>query len=186
MADMGYGLTKEAVMHMVYTYVTKCQRQNPFANEKAGRWWFQGFKSRHPNITVRMPQPLSYVRAISGNEENISDFFGKLGSIYGKFNLFSKPMQIFNSDETGVSIVHKPGKVVTQLGRHHVYSVTSAERGHTHTILACVSASGFVLPPYIVYPKKKVPEKLMEGAVAGAMFCNSDNGWIIFSGSKIF
>ena len=81
MSEMGYGLTKEAVMHMVYTYVTKCQRQNPFANETAGRWWFQGFKSRHPNLTIRMPQPLSHARAISGNKENISDFLGKLGSI---------------------------------------------------------------------------------------------------------
>ena len=161
MSEMGYGLTKEAVMHMVYTYVTKCQRQNPFANETAGRWWFQGFKSRHPNLTIRMPQPLSHARAISGNKENISDFLGKLGSIYGKFNLFSKPMQIYNSDETGVTIVHRPSKVVAELGRRHVYSVTSAERGHTHTVLSCISASGFVLPPCIVYPRKKrVPENL--------------------------
>jgi len=26
MADMGYGLTREAVMHMVYVYVDKCRR----------------------------------------------------------------------------------------------------------------------------------------------------------------
>ena len=58
-------------------------------------------------------------------------------------------------------------------------SVTSAERGHTHTVLSCISASGFVLPPCIVYPRKKrVPENLREGAVAGTVFCNSDNGWI--------
>ena len=38
MADMGYGLTREAVMHMVYVIVEKFQRAHPFANEKAGRW----------------------------------------------------------------------------------------------------------------------------------------------------
>ena len=37
MADMGYGLTKEAVMHMVYIIVEKCKRPHPFKNEKAGR-----------------------------------------------------------------------------------------------------------------------------------------------------
>ena len=37
MADMGYGLTKEAVMHMVYIIVEKCKRPHPFQNEKAGR-----------------------------------------------------------------------------------------------------------------------------------------------------
>ena len=88
-------------------------------------------------------------------------------------------MQIYNSDETGVTIVHRPSKVVAELGRRHVYNVTSAERGHTHTVLSCISASGFVLPPCIVYQRKKrVPENLREGAVAGTVFCNSDNGWI--------
>ena len=179
MADMGYGLTRDAVMHMVYVYVDKCRRDHPFKNEKAGRWWFQGFKARHPNLTVRMPQALSHCRARCSNKEVISDFFGKLGAIYCKLNLLSKPMQIYNSDETGVSIVHKPGKVIAALGRHHVYSVTSAEKGQTHTVLSCVSASGYVLPPCIVYPRKRnVPDNFREGAVPGTLFSHSENGWI--------
>ena len=64
-----------------------------------------------------------------------------------------KPMQVFNCNETGVTIVHKPSKVVAQLGRRNVYSITSAERGkiHTlHTLLSCVSAPGYVLPLTLV------------------------------------
>ena len=88
-------------------------------------------------------------------------------------------MQIYNSDETGVSIVHKPGKVIAELGRHNVYSVTSAEKGRTHTVLSCVSTSSFVLPPCIVYPRKKsVPDNLREGAYAGTLFASSESGWI--------
>ena len=75
MADMGYGLTREVVTKMVYVYVSKCGRENPFKNETAGRWWFQGFKSRHPNLTVRMPQQLSYARALCSNRDNITDFW---------------------------------------------------------------------------------------------------------------
>ena len=104
---------------------------------------------------------------------------GKLGSLYGRLNLISKPMQLYNADETGVTIVHKPGKVITELGCHHVYSITSAERGRTHTILSCSSATGFMLPPCIIYPQKtKVPENFKEGARAGTLFCSSKNGWI--------
>ena len=66
-------------------------------------------------------------------------FFGKLGSVYGRLNLISKPMFIFNCDETGVSIVHKPGKVIAELGRRNVYAVTSAERGKTHGAFMCFS-----------------------------------------------
>jgi hypothetical protein len=98
---------------------------------------------------------------------------------YGKLNLFSKPMQIFNCDETGISVVHKPGKVVAHLGRHNIYSITSAERGKTHTILSCVSASCNVLPPLMIYPRKKsVPENVRVGAVPNTLFRNSENGWI--------
>ena len=126
-----------------------------------------------------MPQALSHCRALCSNKETISDFFGKLGAIYGKLNLISKPMQIYNSDETGVTIVHKPTKVVAELGRRNVYSITSAEKGRTHTVLSCVSASAFVLPSCIVYPqKRKVPDNLREGAVPGTLFAQSENGWI--------
>ena len=37
----------------------------------------------------------------------VDDFFAK----WGAFNLINKPMQVYNIDETGISVVHKPGKV---------------------------------------------------------------------------
>ena len=40
-------------------------------------------------------------------------------------------MLIYNCDETGISIVHKLGKVVTEMGKRNVYALTSAERGKT-------------------------------------------------------
>ena len=49
-----------------------------------------------------------------------------------KLNIIVVPIQIFNADETALSVVHNPGKVVAQLGCHYVYSITSAE-GARHT-----------------------------------------------------
>ncbi len=179
MADMGYGLSRELVMRIAYIIAEKSRKKHPFTGESAGRSWFEGFRKRNPMLTIRTPQPLSYCRALCANPDIISDFFGKVGSLYGRLNLLSKPMQIFCADETGISVVHKPGKVVAQLGRHNVYSITSAERGKTHTVLACVSASGYILPPFMVYPRKRsVPDNLKLGAVPNTVFCNSENGWI--------
>ena len=88
-------------------------------------------------------------------------------------------MQVYNVDKTGVSIVHKQGKVLAQLGQHHVYSITSAEKGKTHTIMLCVSGAGQVLPSMMVYPRKqKVPDHLKSGCVPDTLFANSENGWI--------
>ena len=44
---------------------------------------------------------------MSANADTVNDFFGKLGAIYGRLNLISKPMQLFNCDEMGISVVHK-------------------------------------------------------------------------------
>ena len=46
-------------------------------------------------------------------------------------------------------------------------------------MITCVSASGFALPPTIIYPRKKaVPDCCKKDALPGTMFTNSDNGWI--------
>lgn len=170
MADMGYGLSRDTVMKFAYKIAEKLNKQHPFTGESAGRSWFDGFKRRHPSLTIRTPLSLSYSRAISANEGTVNDFFG---SMYGRLNLISKPMCIYNADKTGVSVVHRPGKVLAQMGRKTVYSISSAERGKTHTVLACVSASGHVLPPMMVYPRKRVLFK--KGL---SLFVTSENGWI--------
>ena len=179
MADMGFGLSRETVMCLAFKIVDATQRKHPFKDQKAGRAWFDGFRRRHPKLSIRSHLPLSYCCARCANLDIINDFFGKLGSIYGRLNLICKPMQIYNCDETGVSVVHKPGRVVAEMGRHKVYAVTSGEKGKTHTILTCVSASGHVLPPMMIFPHKQTPPaNFHEGAVAQTLFANSTNGWI--------
>ena len=179
MADRGFGLTRDDLMRLAFVIVDKSGRPNPFHDGMAGRGWMDGFRQRHPKITLRTPQSLSYSRAVMANQYTIDDFFGKLGGLYGRLNIISKPMQIYNADETGISVVHKPGKVISELGRKHVYCVTSGEKGRTHTIMCCVSASGVALPPLFIYPRKRgVPENMKENAVPGAIFSNSENGWM--------
>lgn len=70
-------------------------------------------------------------------------------------------------------------------------ALTSADKGKTHSILACVSASGQVLSPFMIYPRKRpVPEKLREGANPNTVFHVSDNGWmtneLFFERFKLF
>ena len=166
-SDMGFGLSREDVMKTAFSIVSQAGRAHPFQNGAAGRSWFDAFKRRHPNLTLRTPQPLSSARAAGSNKEVIEDFFAKLGGICARLNLLAKPMQLFNVDETGISIVHKPGKVVTELGRRNVWGITSAERGKTHTVVTYVSASGLSIPPMLIYPRKRMAEKLKEATMDG-------------------
>ena len=96
-------------------------------------------------------------------------------------------MQVYNVDETGITVVHKPGKVFSAVGRKHVYSLTSGEKGKTHTVVACVSASGHAVPPLMIYPRKRaVSESMKVGAVPGTVFTTSDNGWKFISNGLSF
>ena len=116
MADMGFGLTSDDIRSTAYKIAEACGKPHPFHNEMAGRAWLDGFRRRYPNLTLRKPQPLSYSRAISANIDTINDYFAKLGALYARLNILIKPMQIYNMDECGISVVHKLGKVVTELG----------------------------------------------------------------------
>ena len=176
MADMGFGLSRSDVMAVAFKIAEASGRIHPFTDGAAGRAWFDGFRSRHPKLTLHSTQSLSHARASSANYEVITDYFGKLAAVCAKVNLLAKPMQIYNMDETGVTIVHKPGKVVTEVGRRNVWAVTSGEKGKTHTILSCVSASGSTLPPFMIYPRKRITDNLKAGAVAGTTFHCSDTG----------
>ena len=178
MADMGFGLSKEDVMRSAFLLAEKSGLKHPFKNGKAGRAWFEGFLSRNPQLSIRQAQSLSVARATSANKETVTDFFGKLGSLYAKLNIIAKPMLIYNVDETGVTVVTKPTGVVTQVGRKAVYSIAAAEKGKTHTIMTCGSASGNVLPPMIIFPRERLSNKQVQGCVPGTLFACSSNGWI--------
>ena len=123
MAQMGFGLSSETVMCLVFKIVNTTQRKHPFRDQMAGCAWFNGFYHRHPKLSIRLPLPLSYCCVWFANVDTINDFFGKLGAIYERLNLICKPMQIYSCDETGVSVVHKPGKVVAAMGHYKVYAV---------------------------------------------------------------
>jgi len=93
----------------------------------AGADWFAGFLKRNPKITVRSPESTSIARATSFNRHNVESFFTKLAEVVDRHKL--QAGDIWNMDETGVTTVQKPSKVVAHKGIKHVGAVTSAERG---------------------------------------------------------
>ena len=55
---------------------------------------------------------------------------------------------------------------------------SAAEKGKTHTIMTCGSASGNVLPPMIIFPRERLSSKQVHGCVPGTLLACSSNGWI--------
>ena len=85
---------------------------------------------------------------------------------------------IFNVDESGYTICHKPGKVLAQKGKKGIGAITSAERGKNVTVVACVSATGSYVPPMMIFPRVRMKPELLDGSPPGTVGYASKGGWI--------
>ena len=85
-------------------------------------------------------------------------------------------MQIFNVGEIGISVVHKTGRAITQLGHKMVINIwRERENTRSNNLHFCL---WFCNPSYDDLPQKKMNEKLKQGAVHETFFECSDSGWI--------
>lgn len=85
---------------------------------------------------------------------------------------------IFNVDETGISVNQKPKRILAKKGKKSVGIVTSVEKGKTITAVCCVSAAGAYCPPFLIFPRKRFKAELLDGGPAGAIGVANESGWI--------
>ena len=85
----------------------------PFGNS-----WFNGYKARHPQLTLTKPQKLSVVRAKATSGAVLQEYFTQLDLQLKGNGLHERPECIWNIDETGLQMEHSPLKVVCQKGSH--------------------------------------------------------------------
>ena len=66
---------------------------------------------------------------------------------------------IYNADETELTVVRKLYKVKAKKGKHQVGSATSLERGQTTTAIRCMNASESCVPPAFIFPSVRMKEE---------------------------
>lgn len=69
--------------------------------------------------------------------------------------------QIYTCDETGLSTVHKPPKVIAPSGQKQIGKITSAERGLLVTMCATTCANGTYIPPFFIFPQKHIKAHML-------------------------
>ena len=176
-----YGLTRSDLQDLVFQFCCKNQIPNPFTTtEKAGRDWLNGFLQRNPEISIRKPENVSIGRAYGFSRHKLADFFTKyLKVIYNENgNRIIPNSNIYNADESGFTIDHRPEKILGQKGKRAIGTLTSAEKGKTITFLPAVSAVGHYVPPLFVFPRKRMKLELLENAPDGSIGAANPTGWI--------
>ena len=84
----------------------------------------------------------------------------------------NSPSQIYNA---GMPLDHKPPKIVTKRGQKKIRSRTSGNKSQV-TVIACVSATGHVIPPFVIFDAKGLNYDWTKGQVPETRV--SSTGWV--------
>jgi len=187
-AKMFFGLSPKEVRKLAYQYAVSLSLSVPDSWSKhssAGEDWFSGFMRRHRSeVSVRTPEATSLSRASSFNRVNVSLFFDKLESLCSRYNF--GPQSIYNVDETGLTTVQNPCKVVAPKGVKQIGSITSAERGTLVTLCCAVNALGHAIPPMFIFPRVRYHERMVDSGPSGSVGASHKSGWMTQENFLIF
>ena len=70
-----------------------------------------------------------------------------------EYDLHDKPCQLFNIDETGMPLDLKPLRLVCDVGTKNPVAVSAGNKAQI-SVVGCVSAAGYCIPPMIIYGRK--------------------------------
>lgn len=176
---MHYGLSTKQVKTLAYDFAIAKNIRHPPSwdlNKAAGKHFYQIFMERHKEkISLRKPEATSLARSTAFNRATVKIFFDKLKLVMEK-HLFT-PENIYNLDETGISTVHVPGRVVAPKGVKQVGAMTSGERGANITVIGCINAVGNSIPPMMIFPRVNFREIMLNGAPPGTIGQAHKSGW---------
>ena len=152
-AAIGYPRTRQQVVTIVQQHIWK----KGIEKEVTSGWW-QQFRERYLHITLRTPSPLVQPRAKAMSRDTMEKYFQLLKETMVENNLIDKPRLIFNCDESGMPLAPKSPKVVAKKGQKDPSQITSDTKTQV-SILACVSASGDCIPPFVIFNRRMRDER---------------------------
>ena len=173
---IGYARSKKQVLALVSAIVAE-KRELDCEEVVVTKGWWSSFQKRHPQLSLRSGEQLSYARAVAEDPEVFKMYYDLLEKTLIENELLNKPHLIFNCDESGFSLEHKPGKLIGEKGTKHLNSITSGDKAQL-TVLACVSASGYSMPPMVIFDRKRLKPDHCNGEIPGSVYGLSSNGWI--------
>ena len=123
-----------------------------------------------------LAEPPSLSRASSFNKHDVGLFFTNLKTVYEQLKL--GPGDVWDMDETGLTTVQNPNRVVARRGVKQLGKMTSGERGTLVTMALAVSATGNVVPLIFIFPRVKYHDHFVSNVPPGSIGDANPSGWM--------
>lgn len=127
-------------------------------------------------LSLRKDDALSVSRAQALTADNLKEYYDLVKTTPQTHGLMNLPSRIYNMDESGMPLDHKPPKVVAPKGMKKVHCRTSGSKGQI-TIIACANAAGNVIPPMVFFEGKRLNSEWIKGEVPNMLYGMSERGW---------
>lgn len=167
-ADWGYPMTILDLRLFAKSYLDSVGRQvNAFQNNLPGVDWAYSMLKRHKSdIGQRLATNISRARA-DVSKDILEEYFNNLKETVDGI----PPSHLFNYDESNVT--DDPGKKLCLYRRGVKYpeKVMNHTKAST-TIMICGTASGVLLPPYILYRSQQLWDQWRQGGPKGKPCCD--------------
>lgn len=172
LSDYGFPITLIDGQMIISNYLDRLGRKvRQFKNNIPGREFMMGFMKRQ-NLSYRLTQNIKKKRA-SVNKETMNTYFDNLED-----SLRDVPApNIVNYDES--CLTDDPGrkKCITRRGVKYPEMVQDSSKVSV-SLMWAASASGELLPPFVVYKSKHLYDSWREGGPAGARYGRTKSGWM--------
>ena len=178
LADMGVPITPKSLRRIVFRFCGDNGIPHKFSNEKemAGYDWYKSFLRRNKNLSQRKAQNLNPARAQKLNPAIAKDHFTKLESILDELGIKQSPERIFNIDEKGCRLtLHHNQAVLAEKGSRRVHLISN-EHAENCTVVACVSALGYAVPPMIIFKGLRLKESYKNNLPHGSIVEMANKG----------
>jgi len=138
-AQLGIGFGKKQFLQYAGDLARK--RKVSFKRGKPSQKWWRLMKRRHASLVRRKTVGTATVRHRQMNKVYVGKYFKAVKDILDKHELHQIPQRIWNMDETGLVLEHRPTKVIARRGSRYLQSRTSGNR-ELITLIATINAAG--------------------------------------------
>lgn len=169
----GFPFSRLDIQRIVKAHLDKSGFKNPiFKNNLPGYAWCRSFLARHNCIlSERFAENIKRARA-QLDHTTISNYFTELNNSLQDV----PPEAIINFDETNITDDPGKPKVIVRRGIKYPERIMDSSKSSV-SVMFTGSASGQLLPLYVVYKAEHLYDTWKEGGPDGCRYNRSKSGW---------